>query len=266
LRRFAFYFLLFFVIFIGCSAKKTLPINPPKHGGVYVVAHRGAHNGIPENTLPAYQKAIDLGVDFVEIDVRMTRDHHFVSCHNDEVNKYTIEDTPGKISEMTLPEVRALDVGSRVGPQWKGTRIPTFEEILDLVKGKCDIYLDLKDAPVAPLIKMIKERGMEHDVLWYAYDDSDFVNVQQICPECIIMPDPGPEENLPALIKKFHPGVIAAVWKHLSASFVEMCHKAGAIVIVDDGGPETWSDILKWGTDGIQTNKPAKLIERLEKK
>lgn len=248
----------------GCTTSVTLPIKPPKHGGVYVVAHRGAHLDIPENTIPAYQKAIDLGVDFVEIDVRQTKDHHFVSCHNEEINKYTVGDTPGKISEMTLAEIKALDVGSRIGPQWKGTQIPTFEEILDLVKGKCGVYLDLKNAPVAPLIKMIKARGMEHEVIWYAYNDSDFIDIKKICSECVIMPDPGPEKNLAGLIEKFHPDIIASTWKYLSARFVETCHKAGAIVIVDDGGPKTWDDILKWGTDGIQTNEPEKLIQRLE--
>ncbi|NIA30886.1 MAG: hypothetical protein GWP06_13350 [Actinobacteria bacterium] len=251
---------------IGCSTSKTLPLKPPKHGGVYVVAHRGAHLNIPENTIPAYQKAIDLGVDFVEIDVRMTKDHHFVSCHNQDANQYTVGDTPEKISEMTLAEVRSLDVGSRIGPQWAGTQIPTFEEILDLVKGKCGIYLDLKNAPVAPLIEMIKERGMENDVIWYAYSDSDFIDIKKICPECIIMPDPGPEKNLSGLIEKFHPDVIASTWEYLSASFVKTCHKANAIVIVDDDGPKTWDDILKWGTDGIQTNEPEKLIARLEKR
>ncbi len=53
---------------IGCRNDRplrhpALPLNPPRHGGIYVIAHRGAHNGIPENSLPAYQKAIDLGAD-----------------------------------------------------------------------------------------------------------------------------------------------------------------------------------------------------------
>jgi len=248
------------------EVKKTTTrvLRPPKHGDVYVIAHRGAHNGIPENTLPAYQKAIDLGVDFIEIDVRMTRDRRFVSCHSDDVNQYTVEDTPGKISRMTLAEVRALDVGSRIGPRWQGTRIPTFAEILDLVEGKCGIYIDLKNAPVAPLIKMIAARGMEHEVLWYAYKDSDLEEIRRLCPECVIMPDPGPESNLPGVIERFRPRVIASSWKHLSARFVKTCHNAGAMVIVDDAGPETWDKMLKWKTDGIQTNAPERLIEYLD--
>ena len=55
---------------------------------VYVIAHRGAHKNMPENSLPAYRKAIDLGCDFVEIDVRTTKDGRFVSMHNSGIDEY----------------------------------------------------------------------------------------------------------------------------------------------------------------------------------
>ena len=251
----------------ACSFPGSTPLKPPGHGGVYVVAHRGAHfeQNIPENTIPAYKKAIDLDVDFVEIDVRMTMDSHYVSVHNEEVDKYVLEDHPGKVAEMTLAELKQLDVGSKRGSEWKDTRIPTFEEILDLCKGNCGIYLDLKQAPVKPLIEMIRARDMEHDVLWYA-DDNELEELKRICPECIIMPDPGKEKYLPELIDRFHPDVIAAVWENVSESFVKTCHDAGAIVIVDGKGPDTWEQAIEWGMDGIQTDQPAALIEFLKKR
>ncbi|MBI3118815.1 MAG: glycerophosphodiester phosphodiesterase family protein, partial [Candidatus Hydrogenedentes bacterium] len=146
-------------------ADSTLP--PPKHGGVYVVAHRGAHEGIPENTLAAYRKAIELGADFVEIDVRTTKDGKFVSVHNGSVDAYT-KDKKGAVRDLTLEELKALDIGSRIGPEWKEERIPTFEEILEVCKDKIGIYLDLKDAPVAELVPIIKAHGMEKNILWYA--------------------------------------------------------------------------------------------------
>jgi hypothetical protein len=62
---------------IGCASLNRASVSKlpqPRHGGVYVVAHRGAHNGIPENTIAAYKAAIEMGVDFVEIDLRTTRD------------------------------------------------------------------------------------------------------------------------------------------------------------------------------------------------
>ena len=258
-------FLILILSFLlnACSTEKNvIPIKPAKTGGVYVVAHRGAHQGIPENSLAAYKKAIDLGVDFVEVDIRTSKDGKFVSIHNSKIDSYVQGDS-GAVEDFTLAELRALDIGKRIGPEWEGTRIPTFEEILDLCKGSCGIYLDLKNAPVEPLIKLIKERGMEKDVLWYA-DMNELQDVKEICPDCVIMPDPGPEKNLPDLVNSLKPKVVAAVWKYFSQSFVSTCHDAGAIVIVDDGGKGTWQNALAWDTDGIQTDYPEELIALLK--
>ena len=249
---------------LGGTSLKELPLKPPKHGGVYVVAHRGAHQGAPENTLAAYQKAIDLGCDFIEIDLRTTKDGRFVSIHNDTVDRYT-KDAKGTVRDFTLEELRALDIGSRVGPEWQGAKIPTFEEILDLCKGKIGIYLDLKRGPVDQVAEPIKARGMEHDVLWYI-GAGQIQQLRKVCPECIEMPDPGPELFLPQLLESVKPRVIAAVWRHYTKSFVEKCHAAGAIVIVDESDPTCWQDALAWGSDGIQTDHPAKLVKFLDER
>ncbi|MBI4559865.1 MAG: glycerophosphodiester phosphodiesterase family protein [Candidatus Hydrogenedentes bacterium] len=258
-------FLLMMISFRVVAESDVLPLKPPKQGGVYVVAHRGAHQDIPENTLAAYQKAIEIGVDFVEIDVRTTKDGKFVSVHNGEIDAYANGAAKGKVSDFTLEELRAIDIGIRLGPKWKGTQVPTFEEILDLCKGKVGIYLDLKQAPIPPLVEAIKVRGMEHDVIWYV-GDGEVQELEQVCPECIPMPDPGPEANLPKLIADLKPRAIASMWKYCSPSFTEPCHKAGAIVVVDDGGPQTWEKLLEWGVDGIQTDEPAELVAVLKKR
>ena len=108
---------------LGCQVKTEQQLRQPKNAGIYVIAHRGAHIGIPENTLAAYQKAIDIGADFVEIDLRTTRDSGFVSIHNRTVDAY-LNGITGEVAEFTLAELRALDIGSRLGPEWRGTRIP----------------------------------------------------------------------------------------------------------------------------------------------
>jgi len=249
---------------LGGAPLKELPLKPPKHGGVYVVAHRGAHQGVPENTVAAYQKAIDLGCDFVEIDLRTTKDGRFVSIHNDTVDAYT-KDAKGRVRDFTLEELRALDIGSRVGLEWQGAKIPTFEEILELCKGKIGIYLDLKRGPVDELAELIKAHRMEHEVLWYI-GAGQIQQLRKVCPECIEMPDPGPVLFLPQLLESVKPRVIAAVWRYYSESFVEKCHAAGAIVIVDESEPDCWQDALAWGSDGIQTDHPAKLIRFLEER
>jgi len=254
------------ITLIGCTVPMREPVRvlpAPRHGGVYVVAHRGAHVGIPENTLAAYEAAIEMGVDFVEVDLRTTLDGHIVSIHNNDIDSYVTNGRSGIVSEMTLEQLKQLDIGSRIDPQWSGERIPTFEEILDLCKGRVGIYLDLKDASVDKVVSMVKEWDMTHRVLWYA-DFDELERVEQLCPECILMPDPGPEENLPELFRRFQPAVVAAVWRYYSRSFAAKCHRAGAIVIVDESGPACWEDALAWNSDGIQSDRPAQLIALLE--
>lgn len=240
----------------------------PRHGGVYVIAHRGAHNGIPENSLAAYQKAIDLGCDFVEIDVRTTKDGKFVSVHNSTIDEY-VSGKKGKVSDFTLAELQSMDIGSRIGPQWKETKIPTFEEILKLCKGKIGIYLDLKAAYVPALIKIIKKYGMEKDIVWYI-SASDMTQISQVvdnCPDCIPMPDAGPAKNIDAVAQKINLKVLATDMGQLNQNFVDVAHAHHALVFTDEekGDEAEWSQILKWHTDGIQTNHPAELIKYLEK-
>jgi glycerophosphoryl diester phosphodiesterase len=247
----------------AAAGKPLLP--PPRHGGVYVAAHRGAHEGIPENTLPAYQKAIELGCDFVEIDTRTTKDGKVVSIHNDDLADYTNGAVTAKVRELTLDEIRAVDIGSRIGPEFKDVKVPTFEEILDLCKGKIGIYLDLKDADMQLLVDAIKARGMERDIIWYL-NAEETKQLQSICPDCIPMPDPGAIENLPKLLEEVKPKAVATMRQYYSAEFGELCHNAGAIVIMDDAGPNSWAPALEWKVDGIQTDTPAQLISYLEER
>jgi len=239
------------------------------HLKTYVIAHRGAHVGIPENSLPAYQKAIDLGCDFVEIDARLTKDGEIVSIHNATIDKY-VEDASGEVKNMTLAEIKSLDIGIKTGQEWKETRIPTVEEILQLCHGKIGIYLDLKDAPVDQLMELLRKYEMEEDVVWYipASYLLKMANVDKAFGKSFIMPDPGAEKNLDEVLAKLKPGVIATDMGVLSKTFVEKCHANGARVFVDEkeGTESEWKKILEWGTDGIQTDHPEELIRFLKAK
>ncbi len=240
----------------------TLP--PPRQGGVYVVAHRGVHQGIPENTIPAFRKAIELGCDYVEIDVRTTKDGHFVIMHNATIDAY-FPGHSGRVDEMTLAEMRQLSFGKRYGSKWEQTTIPTFEQVLILCKGKIGIYLDLKSAPVAELVKLIRKHEMEKSVLWYG-SPHHLGEVIQLCKDCLPMPDPYFEVALPLMLKNFRPVVIASNFETVTPSFLEKCHQAGAIVIADETEPDpaSWEKTISMGLDGIQTDAPQKLIEYLK--
>lgn len=91
-------------------------------------AHRGAMSTHPENTVPAFMEAVRLGAHMIEFDVQLTKDGALVLMHDATVNRTT--DGKGKVSDLTLAEIKALDAGAKLDARFTGTRIPTFEEAL----------------------------------------------------------------------------------------------------------------------------------------
>ena len=249
------------------AIEREMNFPKPRNGKVYVMAHRGAHIGIPENSLPAIQKAIDLGCDFVEIDTRATKDGRIVSVHNATIDEY-VNGKTGKVKDYTLAELKKLDIGEKTAPEWKNTRIPTIEEILQLCRGKIGIYLDLKEDLVAELLPIIKRYDMERDIVWYipASRMETIIKLKNLSNKCFPMPDPGPESNIVEVVNQVHPRALATDMKQLSEGFVKTAHAYGVKVIVDEskGTPEEWGQIISWGTDGIQTDNPQALLEYLK--
>jgi len=110
---------------------------------VLAIAHRGASAYAPENTLAAYRRAVAQGVTFIETDLHLTRDAHFVAVHDETVERTT--NGQGAVHQMTLAELRRLDAGSWFASEFMGERIPTLDEILEFArKNDVVFYLELK--------------------------------------------------------------------------------------------------------------------------
>ena len=110
-------------------------------------AHRGASATHPENTLAAFREAIRLGAQMIEFDVYVTVDKELVIMHDPTVNRTT--DGKGKISEMTLAEIKQLDAGVRKAPEFKGERVPTLKETLDIMPVNVWLNIHLKEGKEA---------------------------------------------------------------------------------------------------------------------
>lgn len=109
---------------------------------IYVAAHRGDSAHYPENTMQAFQSARELGVDQIETDVRITKDGELVLIHDASVDRTT--DGTGLVQEKTLAELKALDAGIQKGEAFRGARIPTLIEFMDLVKDEPTLTLDIE--------------------------------------------------------------------------------------------------------------------------
>jgi glycerophosphoryl diester phosphodiesterase len=129
-----------------------------------VIAHRGASSYAPENTLAAFDLALDLGYGHLELDVDLTRDGHIIVMHDETVDRTTNGTEP--VRSQTLAELRALDAGAWFGAQFAGERVPTFAEVLERYRGRVHLHTELKGrAPrlASGTADLVREYGMvEH--------------------------------------------------------------------------------------------------------
>jgi glycerophosphoryl diester phosphodiesterase len=154
-------------------------------GIVLVIAHRGASGHAPENTLAAFRKAVSLGAAFIETDLQLSRDAHFVAIHDATVDRTT--GGHGAVHDLTLAELRRLDAGSWFSSEFAGERIPTLEEILDFSK-KHDVvfYLELKPSGSwggeHALIGALRESGEIPRVVVISFDVAILESLRKIEP------------------------------------------------------------------------------------
>jgi glycerophosphoryl diester phosphodiesterase len=130
--------LLGFVGYLGWSVPSRLVARVP----IVAVAHRGYARRAPENTLSAFQAAIDIGADFAELDVQETSDGVIVVLHDRDLLRMAGD--PRRISDITFAEARRLDLGRKAGPEFAGERIPTLAEVIALARGKIRLQIELK--------------------------------------------------------------------------------------------------------------------------
>lgn len=131
-----------------------------KRPDVRVIAHRGASGYAPENTRAAFEKAIAMGADAIETDVRLTADGHLVLVHDATVTRTT--DGHGPVADHTLAELRSLDAGRWLGPQFEGERVATLSDLIEEFVPRIPAVLEIKDqAATGPAIEAIRAAGIE---------------------------------------------------------------------------------------------------------
>ena len=113
-------------------------------------AHRGAPQTHPENTISAFKAAVKAGAQMVELDVWLTRDNKMVVIHDPTVDRTT--NSSGKVVELSLPEIKKLDAGSWKSPVFKGEKIPTFEEALNVIPRNIWLNVHIKGAGETPVM------------------------------------------------------------------------------------------------------------------
>lgn len=231
---------------------------------VGIAFHRGASRYAPENTLPAITRAVVAGADFIEIDIRPTKDGEYVLLHDSRLDRTT--DGKGPIKEKSLTELRTLHAGAWFGVGYAETRIPTLDEALNALGNQANAYLDAKEITPQALVAAIKK----HDLLerHVVYQSADYCKrIVDLEPAVKTIPGLKSAADLEKVLTVKPYGVDAA-WSLLSKEFIERCHDKKIKVFSDALGPnETiaqYRRAIGWGIDVIQTDYPLRVLRAIE--
>ena len=174
---------------------------------IKIAAHRGAALLAPENTSPSFIKAVELGADMIEIDVRTTVDGELVIIHNSTVDGVT--DGTGRVEDLTLSQVKALDAGRPFSPDFAKTRIPTLGEALETIKRLgVEVNVEIKRAPVKAVIDEIGASGIEKMSMISSPDHSLLREVRHLCPSIRILAMGLDPKRLGQLIQDLNPDAL----------------------------------------------------------
>lgn len=228
---------------------------------VYSVAHRGASKHAPENTLASCLKAIEFGVDFIEMDLRETKDGVIVLMHDKTVDRTT--NGKGKVKELTWEHISQLDAGSWFDDEFKGARVPTFREVLKAIKGKAKPDIDLKEADVRKIIKILKEEGYtnENDVLFHVNDEKQIKIINELAPY-IFVRNGICSTNIENKTDSLSVDVSNFYYTKLSKKYMKMLRKHNVLAFVDIihlwqffGVKHKVRKAMRLGVNYIQTDK-----------
>ncbi len=229
-----------------------------------VAAHRAAHHQYPENSLPAIQQTIDLGVDIVELDIRVTSDGIPVILHDQTVDRTT--NGEGDIEQLSYKEVRSFYLLDKV--EVSHLKVPTLKEALEVCKGKIMVDMDMKTDQIDAVMEVVKMVEVSEQLIFF---DSDWEVLEEIktkLPEALLMPRAYHTKDIKKAVKRLDPEAIHIDPSFYTAKTIKKAEKYGLRVWINSLGDrdkkiqampdvENQKEWLDLGANMVQTDLPA---------
>jgi len=213
------------------------------------IGHRGARAYEPENTLLSFKKALEIGVDAIEFDVRKTKDNHLVVIHDADVKRTT--NGKGLVADLTLKEIKSLSTE-------KGEKIPTLEEVFDLLDNKVRILVELKEQGYEEeVLSIVCAKKVEKNAIITSFLEPALKEIRELSPEIetglIYAKHPNPLKSALELKANY----LLPLYRFTHTANVEKAHQNGLKVLVwTINTQEEAEEYAKKGVDGIATDKP----------
>jgi len=234
---------------------------------VAITAHRGASAAAPENTMAAFRAAMEAGATYAELDVQHTRDLQLIVLHDGDVMR--MGDDPRKVNELTAAELAAIDIGRKRDAAFAGEHPPTLEQVIDLVRGRMKINIELKynvaDPGLAPaVVDLLRREDFLDQVVITSLDYAALKQVESIEPRLVT------GHIVTAAIGnvvRTEADFVSLNAAQATPSLVRRAHAAGKDVHVwTVNQPEVMLRMIERGVDNIITDDPALLARVIDQR
>ena len=234
---------------------------------VAFTAHRGASVAAPENTMAAFRAAMEAGAPYIELDVQRTRDGQIVVLHDADLMR--MGGDPRKIGELTVADLATIDIGRKYDPAFTGEHAPTLEEVIDLVRGRMKINIELKynvpDPGLAPaVVDLLRRKDFLDQVVITSLDYGALKQVESIEPSLktghIVTAAVGN-------VVRTEADFLSLNSAQATGSLVRQAHRAGKEVHVwTVNKPEVMMRMIERGVDNIITDDPVLLVRVMKER
>lgn len=246
-----------------------------------IVAHRGASAYAPENSIAAFELAIELGSDALELDLRQTKDNILVVLHDSDVDRTT--NGKGNINDYTFFELQKLDAGSWFAKEFSDQKIPSLQEVIDLLGDSTLIIIELKEGNETypgieeRVVKLVKQNNIESQTILKSFDPNVLKRLRKIEPNipllyvyAVRIPWLGMIIDRGVTFDSVYDLDVEYLQPHrffLSKSFVEDAQANGyKIISWGVNSTEAINESLEFGVDGIETDYPDRVLNMISNK
>lgn len=232
-------------------------------GRTLVIGHRGAMGTCPENTMVSFERALELGADWIEFDVHLSKDDVPVVIHDETLDRTT--SGSGLVREHTLAQLKQLDAGGWFAPEFAGERVPTLDEVLAWASHRGVVVdIEIKNAPLyyagieSAVADALERHGMLERAIVICFDHATVKRLKELNPRIAtgVLYAGRPVDPL-SLARAARADALLPHWAYVTREDVDAAHAAGlAVAPWATSDPATLRQLVAAGVDGVGTNHP----------
>ncbi|MCJ7736791.1 MAG: glycerophosphodiester phosphodiesterase [Anaerolineae bacterium] len=235
---------------------------------IHNIAHRGASACEPDNTLRAFDRAIEMGATMIELDVHLSQDGRLVVIHDSDMSRIGGDPTP--VRDMTLPQIKCFDAG-------RGERVPTLPEVIDLVRGRAELYIELKGQRTPdPVVRTLQQMNFADQAIvgsFYLWLPQKVKFLAPAIRTSVLIGGELREEDFVEWALAVDADYVHPCWERasptphelLTPALISDIRRQGlGIVVWHEERPSELCELVKLDVDGICTNTPDVLTKILQ--